>query len=580
MTKDRLEIVAEWGKSSMMERFPMVALSLLLLPIEEPYQIFQDEKGRYNARRKKKGKMETLCLESDKEIKLWRNSLDLRAVEVLYIYGLGLGFYFQPVKEWLEEKKEHFLVFIEDDLAVIDAYIKAEVPDIFAHSQVYIHYMPNPSEWRSDLALLAKTFPSDRILLTGLKSKASKEKVAELYLYMQRESTLVTVSLAEVLNIDRLFKNLFPNFYQLPHSFFANRFQGRFKNIPAIICGAGPSLSHSIEALKGVEDRALIIAGGSTLAALSHENLIPHIGVAIDPNLTEFERIKEFKPFPSPFIFAPRLFPTVFSLLNGPLGYMRASTEGAMEVWLGKKLNINLSPIGEDLSREALSVTTFALALAHSMGCNPIILVGVDLAFTERQSYAKGVIADASFKEENELASQLVHRKDRQGKPIVTLVKWVMEAAAIDHYAKSHPEISFINSSEGGIGFTEIPYQPLEELFKKEAVISYDLRSLLHAEIEKARFSPSIKQELDLLFDQLLQSLKRMDLILDQMLTQPSQGIQALLEVELQEELAFEPLFQHIECLLEEISQNNLLEKVHHYKKVIHAIIDIIRPLA
>ena len=58
-------------------------------------------------------------------------------------------------------------------------------------------------------------------------------------------------------------KNVFSNFL-FNHSIKkAEDLFGKFHGIPAIICGAGPSLTRHIETLKNISDRALIFGGGS-----------------------------------------------------------------------------------------------------------------------------------------------------------------------------------------------------------------------------------------------------------------------------------------------------------------------------
>ncbi len=82
---------------------------------------------------------------------------------------------------------------------------------------------------------------------------------------------------------------------------------------PAVICGAGPSLKASAPALKELERRALIFAGGSTLSALKSLGVIPHFGIALDPNPEEHDRLLPASPLEMPFLYTNRLLPSVFS---------------------------------------------------------------------------------------------------------------------------------------------------------------------------------------------------------------------------------------------------------------------------
>lgn len=52
------------------------------------------------------------------EAEQWFASLDLQGINVLYVYGVGLAYYYEAAKEWLRIP-DHFLIFLEDDLEVI-----------------------------------------------------------------------------------------------------------------------------------------------------------------------------------------------------------------------------------------------------------------------------------------------------------------------------------------------------------------------------------------------------------------------------------------------------------------------------
>lgn len=521
-----------------------------------------------------------------KEIDNWMGSLDLNSIEILYIYGLGLGFYFEPLKGWLEEKKERQVVFIEDDLAVISTFMQASLSQLLPHPRLHLHFIPHAKKWRSSLKHLAQAFPSDRIAFTTLHTneKASKRKIAEMRLFMHKETARLNTLYSEILNSHRLFSNIYSNFKRLSESFLINHFKGRFANIPAIVCGAGPSLTSATPILKQCEDRALIFAGGSTIPALGAEQVQPHLCVAIDPNPLEYERLKEAQAFQTPFIFIARLFPSLFSLLNGPFGYMRSSMAVAIEKSLGTQLNLGEELIGSRLNSEAFSVTTLTIALAHYMGCNPIILSGVDLAFTNKKCYAEGVGHSVSFdplQKKSRAIDQWIKKKDREGKPLYTRVGWMMEASAIDAYVRAHPETLFINSTEGGLGFSNIAYIPLDKAIEKHGTHFYDLQALLQTEIEDARLDSSLSSQIEKWFEELRQSLERMGLILEEMEKHPNSGKRVVLEMDLQEEFAFSHLFQAVDKVLERLTQNSpeaaLPEKLHHYKAMLKSYLETLR---
>ncbi|HEY5259233.1 MAG TPA: hypothetical protein VIJ46_01195, partial [Rhabdochlamydiaceae bacterium] len=58
----------------------------------------------------------------EKEVAGWHSKLPLDRAEILYVYGIGLGHYYAPIKAWLAEKRERALVFLEDDIGALAAF--------------------------------------------------------------------------------------------------------------------------------------------------------------------------------------------------------------------------------------------------------------------------------------------------------------------------------------------------------------------------------------------------------------------------------------------------------------------------
>jgi len=346
----------------------------------------------------------------------------------------------------------------------------------------------------------AQTFPFEKIEMISKKDPKTFEM---LRLKLMRLTTVEHALYVEDFHYHLFFKNYLPNFKRLSSAFFGNGLKGQFKNVPAIICGAGPSLSDEMETLKKLENKALILAGGSAIGALSNHGILPHLALAIDPNEEEYFRLRSSQSFEVPLLYGNRMHPKVFDTFNGPCGYLHTLTGGASELWLEEKLGIPKEPLQEGFDLEGMSVTTLALQLAYAIGCNPVILVGVDLAFTGQQDYAEGVLDAKSQpfhqrEKEVRISEKLLTRADRFGKPVYTLIKWVMESSSIASFAKKNTATTLINATSGGIGIKGIPYMPLQEIPMKS---SKDLRGHIHQEIERLKFSFSAAQVTETLLE-------------------------------------------------------------------------------
>lgn len=467
-----------------------------------------------------------------------QSPVELSNIDILYFYGIGRGEGYFLVRNWLHQRPNRRLIFLSDDfsrfLQIEEAY------EILLDPQVVF-------ELPSEIDMLAERFPFARVEMLSLPSLKTK-KFQSLRLQLLRKTTL-----SHALHLDRLhgyqpFTNFIQNLKRLPNSFYANGLKGRFAGVPAIVCGAGPSLQKAIPHLKEMEQKALVIAGGSTLAALSSQGVIPHFGMAIDPNLEEFRRLKNSFAFEMPFLYSTRVFPAVFQTCNGPFGYMRSGIGGLLELWIEEELGITDPLLGTHLSSESISVTTICLAWAQFLGCNPIVLSGVDLAYTDKKHYAAGVDRGEEVEfttDKKNAADRIIKKKDRMGRPIFTAVRWLMESASISHFAKMHPEVRFVNATEGGIEIAKIGYEPLESVAANWS--REDLRSRIREEIFRSKMPLESGEIIESRLKELKLSLDRVIAHLEVLVTKKS----PLDEMELVDEIAYSYLFYDIEPLLE-----------------------------
>jgi hypothetical protein len=482
--------------------------------------------------------------------------LDLNKAEVLYFYGLGTGSIYFEVKEWLKQKKERELIFLEEETGIIASFLtRPESLEILSDPQVHFALLSKGKALDADLERLAARLPERRIEIAALPSYRGR-RFQNIRLKLFRKTTL-----AYALHLDRLhsyqaFENFSKNISQLPRSFYANGLKGAFKEVPAILCGAGPSLQQSIDVLRTLENRALMIAGGSTLAALSSQGISPHFGMAIDPNLEEYRRLKNSFAFEVPLLYSTRVFPAIFQTCNGPFGYMRSGIGGVPELWMEEELGLLDPLLGDFLSPEAISVTAICLAWAQFLGCNPILFNGVDLAYTGKKRYASGVGEDSDvfFSEieaEKSASDRILKKKDIQGKPILTAVRWVMEAASLSHFAKNHPETQFFNTTEGGIGLPGIDSMPLPEAVSRFLQKEYDLRSRVHEAISHSPMPPNAKEKICEKMAELKESLDRAIGYLE-ILAGEKKGSDVLAEMELREEISYLYLFYDLDFVFEQ----------------------------
>lgn len=152
-----------------------------------------------------------------------------------------------------------------------------------------------------------------------------------------------------------------------------------YKNKPAILVSSGPSLEKNIDLIKGAEGKALILAADSAYKALQNR------GIKADA-IGAFERIKltydlffKDKKFDSDLVLAaPALvFPDMIKEFTGKkLLFTKAGSS------LGRWID-ELCDYEEQGVWCGASVSNMLYGLAHKLNCNPIILVGQDLSYSD-----------------------------------------------------------------------------------------------------------------------------------------------------------------------------------------------------
>jgi len=471
--------------------------------------------GEDNLCRKSEGRQEYFHSQkgSVEEAKNWYSQLDLTGVDVLYIYGIGLGYYYDAIDPWLRADPGHTIVFLEDNLHVIAEFFKTQRANrLLEDPQAYLIYLKEGSSMKDLLGEQYWNYAMTKAKVTALKYYAeSKEKVLSGIAHeISYSSDLKKALLDEYLSFGGpFFVNYYRNLLHLSKSYFGDKLFGKFTGIPAIICGAGPSLEKNAPLLRQLSQRALIFAGGSSINILNNLGIQPHFCAGIDPNDAQQVRLRSNQAFEVPFFYRQRLNYGAFQMVHGPRLYVTGSGGYDIAKFFEERLGIE-----GNYFEEGHNVINFATEVAYQMGCNPIIFVGLDLAFTDRKTYSAGVTFDPKVEQRTldeyanfETVGML--RKDIHGNPIYTLWKWVAEAEWIGSWAESHSECRLINCTEGGIGFPGIPNQTLIEAAEASLEKSYDLQGWINCEVQNSSMPEVTQERVEAAIKELRESLSR-----------------------------------------------------------------------
>lgn len=154
-----------------------------------------------------------------------------------------------------------------------------------------------------------------------------------------------------------------------------NQLKDVFKGRPGVVVATGPSLNKNVELLREIYDKAVIVGADASLRVLNKRGLKPHMVCSLErgvPTSKLFENLDEEAFRDVYFAATPVVHPLTYSVYKGKriVVYRNFATFKWIDIDKGI---LNIGP----------SSGNMAFKLLEYMGCDPIILIGQDLAFGE-----------------------------------------------------------------------------------------------------------------------------------------------------------------------------------------------------
>lgn len=482
------------------QKLPSLANRLSVAPPSKWSLVQTGKKQEWNLRKEESGEASYIHSPLNIQVEA-RQSLgmhNLHGIDWIIIYGVGLGYYYKALQSWLQEKIEHRLIFIEDDIGIIQKLLETEIAgDLLSNPQVELHFLDLTDPQDPTLDSLAKKFMYQNTLFIPLVNYESNkaENAAKINYLINFKKSGFQLFVGEYLQKgEPFFKNFYHNLFQYPNSLEGNNLWKKFQGMPAIICGAGPSLQKNIDLLKTLKDKALIFAGGTAMNAVNAFGLTPHFGLGVDPFPAQFTRLIMNTGFETPFFYRNRMNYQAVEMIHGSKLYLTGASGYPIANWFDEKLHLNHPNLDE-----GCNVINMSLSIAEALGCNPIICVGLDLAYSLGQSYSPGIEMHAIHDIKENLITktteeELVLQNDIYGQPVYTLWKWIQESVWFSQFAYSHPDLIFLNATEGGIGFKGVPNITLQEAADKFLNTQYDFDATLHNEMLAIEMPEEVKK--------------------------------------------------------------------------------------
>jgi len=341
------------------------------------------------------------------EARRWVQGLDLEGIRYLGVYGLGLGYHVQElVRQWPGLEK---IVIVEPSQEIFAIACKAvDFQQFLASDKVALAVFPDRvgDESKTDSLGLEKKLEKCLAPLFHIGQLDALHFVEfgpyvrlfpEFYELLKKAfATLgrsVRINENTILFFSRMWpQNVFANLVDTVKSSGVASLFGEFEGCPGIIISAGPSLNKNKHLLKEAKGRAVLICVGTALRALLKDGIVPDLVVTIDGGEANYRHFADFDPGDVPLVFVPTAHYRILEEYPGRKFVIGGGNE--LIDWICQFTE----PKG--LLNWGGSVAHAAFDLALRMGCEPVVLVGQDLAFTGGETHARGTVYEGRKAEE------------------------------------------------------------------------------------------------------------------------------------------------------------------------------------
>jgi len=282
-------------------------------------------------------------------------------------------------------------------------------------------------------------------LWEDLKSKVIK----------QVESFNVDISTRRHFAWQWIYNNIM-NAKRLSESSNADGLVGAFSGVPGILVSAGPSLAKNAYLLSKLKHNCVIMAGGTAVNKLEQFGITPHFMVGIDAGATEAEVHRKVKAKDIFFVYSNQVSADSLESYKGPKFFMNYSVD------LYSNEFLKFEGIKSHMFLSGPSVANTCFDLLYKMGCNPIIIIGQDLAFTGGSLYA-GDEPDTSVKKDGYILTKDIYHKDiYSSAPMISMKNWFE-----GYFEKLKDKVEIINATEGGLNLEYARNEKLTNIISK-----------------------------------------------------------------------------------------------------------------
>lgn len=304
------------------------------------------------------------------------------------ILGYGLGYHLFGLHKSLEKNRNSMQAFfvIEHDLKLFAlSLLIFNFSSLFQTSTLYLFIGQTPYEFEVNLSRVLEN-PLNVILKDFVKAiqyfyndkyfKLNPEYYKTCLKIIKERFTQVLQNFGNDPDDSIIgLENIIANLKTIIDNPGIKEIKGKLKGIPGILVSTGPTLDKNVDELKGLENKAFIIAADSALKVLLKHGIKPHMVSTLERimlTVPYFEDIPEEDKKDIWNAACPVVRPELYETYNGPT--VNVFRDFAHFHWLQN------AGIEKGTLRTGASCSNMAFKILDYLGCDPIIIIGQDLS--------------------------------------------------------------------------------------------------------------------------------------------------------------------------------------------------------
>ncbi len=244
------------------------------------------------------------------------------------------------------------------------------------------------------------------------------------------------------------------------------------KDIPAILVAAGPSLDKNINEIKKAKGKAFIVAVDTALKSLLNNDIIPDVLITVDPH----------KP---PILFMHTKFKDIPMVVCDCSNYELNLLHNEKRFYFAD-VNSYMSYIYREGTGNKLhstesggSVANNAFSLINILGFKKIILVGQDLAYTDKKMHTTDAYgdSDSNLLKDNKKYFEV---EDINGDMVYTEYNMNLYRKWFESQIVRYTDLLVIDATEGGAKIEGSEIMTLKDAIKRECKTDIDFKKIIN----------------------------------------------------------------------------------------------------